>query len=698
MLELVIDYGPVDPGGLSLSSGSVSSAHADFWNAWDQGKLETEVELCLRRQQVCAVSDRLSGAGRWRLSVAEARAATRAATAASASRWGCARTTRSPRGCGGRRRSPSRRAPPCRRRGRRGRWRRSPPARCAVRRCGAAAARACAAPRRRRGRCRGCPAAARGLELGDSAAWRAVSGRRRPRSGPAGRPWRRRPWRRCRRAARQAANAPRRSANCGSAASRRARSRSPPAAPRPVGAGSASAPSATRRSASAAAGIGPNSMRTQRDAIVTRSTGTKSASTTKCVDAGGSSIVFSRRPAPTALSRWNSWRISTLRSPSTGARAAWRTISAACSAEIAGPTRTTSRTSGCSPASASRASAIAASSLPVSSSGGERPGRLVLRRAGRADEQVGVHRRGGRRGAAPRRRGPGRRRRPDRSRVVRHATSDRAEPLRGRRRARRRRRRPWSPSEETTIQRCGSARRSAAVSVEDPLVERLAGAFEAVELATVEAVGDDVGVGLDEDDERRPHALHRPVVDPAQLVEVELAAVALVGERRVHAAIADHGPAGTQRREDDLGDVLGPVGGGDQRLGTGIELDRRRCRGGSGAAAGPIAVPPVSWVSTAPSEAASKAAWVLLPLPSAPSKAMYGGSRALGSRTSSPRSPLLRRRFLWRAPSWRAAAFLAAPPLAATCSRRRRAARRRARAPSPRCGRPARSRRWSRRR
>jgi hypothetical protein len=34
----------------------VSSAHADFWNAWDQVKLETEVELCLRRQQVCAVS------------------------------------------------------------------------------------------------------------------------------------------------------------------------------------------------------------------------------------------------------------------------------------------------------------------------------------------------------------------------------------------------------------------------------------------------------------------------------------------------------------------------------------------------------------------------------------------------------------------------------------------------------------------
>jgi hypothetical protein len=56
LLELVIDYGVVDPGGLSLSSGPASSAHADFWNTWDQAKLETEVELCLRRQQVCGVS------------------------------------------------------------------------------------------------------------------------------------------------------------------------------------------------------------------------------------------------------------------------------------------------------------------------------------------------------------------------------------------------------------------------------------------------------------------------------------------------------------------------------------------------------------------------------------------------------------------------------------------------------------------
>ena len=67
--------------------------------------------------------------------------------------------------------------------------------------------------------------------------------------------------------------------------------------------------------------------------------------------------------------------------------------------------------------------------------------------------------------------------------------------------------------------------------------------------------------------------------------------------------------------------MLGTVGGGDQRLRTSIQLDdivvvedlaqprpdRRAAR---------------LRVSTAPSDSASSAAWVLLPLPSAPSKAM----------------------------------------------------------------------------
>jgi hypothetical protein len=56
-LLVAIDYPPVDPEGLSLSSGSILSGHADFWNVWDQDKLEQEVALCLNRGLVCGVSD-----------------------------------------------------------------------------------------------------------------------------------------------------------------------------------------------------------------------------------------------------------------------------------------------------------------------------------------------------------------------------------------------------------------------------------------------------------------------------------------------------------------------------------------------------------------------------------------------------------------------------------------------------------------
>jgi hypothetical protein len=56
-LQFAIEYGPIEPDGLSLASGPLTSAHADFWNAWDQAKLETEVDLCIRREVVCGVSD-----------------------------------------------------------------------------------------------------------------------------------------------------------------------------------------------------------------------------------------------------------------------------------------------------------------------------------------------------------------------------------------------------------------------------------------------------------------------------------------------------------------------------------------------------------------------------------------------------------------------------------------------------------------
>ncbi len=56
-LLVAIDYPSVDPVGLSLASGSIRTGHADFWNVWDQDKLEEEVALCLNLDLVCGVSD-----------------------------------------------------------------------------------------------------------------------------------------------------------------------------------------------------------------------------------------------------------------------------------------------------------------------------------------------------------------------------------------------------------------------------------------------------------------------------------------------------------------------------------------------------------------------------------------------------------------------------------------------------------------
>lgn len=55
-LQLAVDHPPVDPAGLTLSSGTIHTAHADFWNVWDQAKLTVEVERCLHRGLVCWVA------------------------------------------------------------------------------------------------------------------------------------------------------------------------------------------------------------------------------------------------------------------------------------------------------------------------------------------------------------------------------------------------------------------------------------------------------------------------------------------------------------------------------------------------------------------------------------------------------------------------------------------------------------------
>lgn len=55
-LQMAIDFPAVDPHGLSLASGEMQTAHADFWNVWDQQALEDEVRFCLNRDLVCGVS------------------------------------------------------------------------------------------------------------------------------------------------------------------------------------------------------------------------------------------------------------------------------------------------------------------------------------------------------------------------------------------------------------------------------------------------------------------------------------------------------------------------------------------------------------------------------------------------------------------------------------------------------------------
>jgi hypothetical protein len=56
-LQMAIDFPASDPAGLSLASGGTQTAHADFWNVWDQQKLEDEVRFCINRDLVCGVAE-----------------------------------------------------------------------------------------------------------------------------------------------------------------------------------------------------------------------------------------------------------------------------------------------------------------------------------------------------------------------------------------------------------------------------------------------------------------------------------------------------------------------------------------------------------------------------------------------------------------------------------------------------------------
>ena len=97
-------------------------------------------------------------------------------------------------------------------------------------------------------------------------------------------------------------------------------------------------------------------------------------------------------------------------------------------------------------------------------------------------------------------------------------------------------------------------------------VERFVLTLEAIELSSTHPSLEHIHRRVDQHDEIGPTRVQGPVVDLAQLVDRQASAVALVGEGRVDAAIADDMSAGGQRGCDDLIDVLGPVGGDQQCL------------------------------------------------------------------------------------------------------------------------------------
>lgn len=62
--QLIVDihYPVAGEGPFALASGTPLTAHADFLNAWDQDKLETEVRHCINRELICGVvSNRATG-------------------------------------------------------------------------------------------------------------------------------------------------------------------------------------------------------------------------------------------------------------------------------------------------------------------------------------------------------------------------------------------------------------------------------------------------------------------------------------------------------------------------------------------------------------------------------------------------------------------------------------------------------------
>ena len=107
-------------------------------------------------------------------------------------------------------------------------------------------------------------------------------------------------------------------------------------------------------------------------------------------------------------------------------------------------------------------------------------------------------------------------------------------------------------------------------------MERRSGGLEPVEFAPAHPLGDRLVGRVEEHDGRRPEPAGAPLVQVSDLVDVEFASVALVRQRRVHRPIGDDGRAGLECGYDDLGEMLGAVGSGEQRLGSGRQVVHAR--------------------------------------------------------------------------------------------------------------------------
>jgi hypothetical protein len=95
-------------------------------------------------------------------------------------------------------------------------------------------------------------------------------------------------------------------------------------------------------------------------------------------------------------------------------------------------------------------------------------------------------------------------------------------------------------------------------------VEIVALALETIELATTHPSLEHLGRSVDQHHKIWPPPVQRPLVDLADLVDRQASPITLVCQRRIDTAVAHDMATGCQRRGNDLVDVLGAVGSGQQ--------------------------------------------------------------------------------------------------------------------------------------